>query len=393
MTISTRSAVSALFFLNGLTYGTWVAQLPLLKVRLALGNGALGIALLFAAIASLATLPLAGAWIAQRGSHGIAIVASLAAMPTLVFPYLAPNYATLLAATFALGIAYSAMDVAMNAQAVLVEAEVCRPIMSSFHGVFSIGGLGGAIVTAGALAAGRAALEIASTVALVAECALVVAVFFIAKDRIDRRGSFANGVGVGSSEKRPRRRTLVAKVALLGALAFFGLVGEGAMADWSAIYLRTSLFTNVATAAVGFGAFSVAMALGRFAGDAIVARIGRIATLVAGAMLATGGLVFLLVVHAVWASFVGFAFVGLGLANVIPVTFSIAGRMRGLDAGVGIAGVSTVGYAGFLIGPPVIGFVSDAVGLRLALGIVALGIAAIAFLAPRIDDGTIATLA
>lgn len=390
MTVSPRVAVATLFFINGFTYGTWVAQLPLLETRLKLGNGALGIALLVAAIASLLTLPLVGAWIARHGSRGIVVVASLAAIPTLVFPYLSPNYATLLAATFALGIAYSAMDVAMNARAVLVEAEVARPIMSSFHGVFSVGGLGGAVVTSLALGAGRTALEIATTVAVVAECILGSAVFFIIRDRSVPRNS-VTGTVPGPAERRPRRRTLAAKVALLGTLAFFGLVGEGAMADWSAIYLRTSLATSVATAAIGFGAFSIAMALGRFAGDAVVARIGRIRTLVGGAALATCALALPLVVHTVWASFVGFALVGLGLANVIPVTFGIAGRMRGLGAGVGIAGVSTVGYAGFLVGPPVIGFVSDVVGLRLALGIVALGIAAIAVLAPRIDDRIVAT--
>lgn len=385
MKLPPRGAVAILFFVNGWTYGTWVAQLPLLKARLSLGDGALGIALLFAAIASLATLPIAGSWIARRGSRGIAVLASLAAIPTLVLPYVAPTYPTLLAATFVLGVGYSAMDVAMNAQAVLVEAAADRPIMSSFHGVFSLGGLIGALLTATALAAGGTAFAIASVVAALAEITLVVAVLSLVDDANAMVRSRAS-----TRARPPRRRTLATSVALLGTLAFFGLVGEGAMADWSAIYLRTSLATSVATAAAGFGAFSVAMALGRFAGDTVVARIGRTSTLVSGAILSTIGLAFPLVVHAVWACFVGFACVGLGLANVIPVTFGIAGRMRGLDPGVGIAGVSTVGYAGFLVGPPIIGLVSDAVGLRLALGLVVAGIAAIAFLAPQVTARALA---
>lgn len=344
--------------------------------------------MLFAALASLVTLPLAGRWIARRGSHGIAVVASLAAIPTLVLPYAAPTYLTLLAATFAIGIAYSAMDVSMNAQAVLVERAAGRPIMSSFHAIFSCGGLAGALVTALALAAGSTALRDTVVVASLAEIVLACAVAYLVADAPSRESSAERVARV----RRPRRRDLARALALLGVLAFFGLVGEGAMADWSAIYIRTSLAASVATAAAGFGAFSFAMAVGRFAGDAIVARFGGKIALEAGAILAASALVFPLLVHTVWASFVGFALVGLGLANVIPVTFSIAGRMRGLRAGVGIAGVSTLGYAGFLVGPPVIGFVSDAVGLRLGLGLVAVGIAAIGLLARRIDDGALAPM-
>lgn len=389
--VSPRVAVALLFFINGFTYGTWVAHLPLLKARLALSDGALGIALLAAAVASLITLPLAGRWIAQRGSHGISIVASLAAMPTLVLPYIAPTYVTLLLATFALGVAYSAMDVAMNAQAVLVERRSARPIMSSFHGLFSAGGLAGALVTAIALARGGSALGDTLAVAAFAELTLAGAIASLVRDAMAARDAERVAANAPPSrECKPRRRELARAVARLGVLAFFGLVGEGAMADWSAIYVRTSLSASVATAAMGFGVFSCAMAVGRFMGDALVARFGGKIALATGAGLAASALAIPLVVHTLWATFAGFALVGLGLANVIPVTFSIAGRMRGLGAGVGIAGVSTLGYAGFLVGPPLIGFVSDALGLRVALGLVVLGIAAIAPLARGIDEGAFA---
>jgi len=378
-----RVAVSALFFVNGFTYGTWVAHLPLLKSGLSLSDGALGIALLFAALASLVTLPLAGAWIARYGSRGIGAVASLAAIATLVLPYLAPSYALLLGATFVLGVAYSAMDVSMNAQAILIERATARPIMSSFHGIFSAGGLAGAVVTAAALATGGSAVRDTVVVAAVSEVALFVAIAFLVDDA--QAATTERKTRSAARERASRRRAPASDVALLGILAFFGLVGEGAMADWSAIYLRTSLHAGVATAAAGFGAFSCSMALGRFAGDRIVKRIGRKTTLAAGALLASCALAIALVVPTVWASCVGFACVGLGLANVIPVTFGIAGRIHGLGAGVGIAGVSTIGYAGFLIGPPLIGFISDAASLRLALGFVVIGIALIAVLARRVD--------
>jgi len=372
-----RLAVSTLFSVNGFTYGVWVAHLPLLKARLELSDGALGIALLCAGVASLATLPLAGAWIARYGSRGITVTASLGAVMTLALPFLAPTYPLLLGATFAIGVAYSAMDVSMNAQAVVVERAAAKPIMSSFHGLFSTGGLAGSLATAALLAHGGTARGDTVLLALCSEAVLVIAVFALARDPTP-------AAHARDPSGRPRRRQLAGSVALLGILAFFGLVGEGSIADWSAIYLRTSLGADVATAAGAFGAFSVAMAAGRFAGDAIVARFGGPGTLAGGALLASAALSLALAAHTVWASYLGFAAVGLGLSNVIPVLFSLAGRMRGLGAGVGIAGVSTIGYAGFLVGPPAIGFTSDAIGLRLALGLVVLGIVAIALLAPHI---------
>lgn len=380
MNAPSRAAVSTLFFINGLTFGTWVAHLPLLKARLHLSDGALGIALLGAAIASIVTLPLAGTWIARRGSRSIAIAASLAAVATLVLPYVAPSYGLLLVSTFVLGTAYSAMDVAMNAQAVLVERTARRPIMSSFHGIFSAGGLVGAIASALALATGGSAITDTVAISIGAEFALVIAVRGLV-DAPREPHDAAPGEGA-----RPRKRTLAAGVAVLGAIAFFGLVGEGAIADWSAIYLRTSLGAGVAAAAAAFAAFSFAMAVGRFAGDAVVARFGRTRTLVVGALVAASALAAALGLHRTWFTYVGFACAGLGLANVIPVAFGLAGRIRGLGDGIGIAGVSTLGYAGFLVGPPVIGFVSDACGLRIALGLVACGIVAIVPLASRIDD-------
>ena len=174
-------------------------------------------------------------------------------------------------------------------------------------------------------------------------------------------------------------------VGVLGAIAFFGLFGEGSVGDWSAVYLRSSLDASAAAAAFGFGAFSVAMATSRALGDRIVARFGPRTTLTGGAALAAVSLAAALAIHAPWAAYFGFAGMGLGLANVIPVLFSAAGRMPGVPAGAAIAGVSTIGYIGLLAGPPTIGFVADATGLPLALALVVAfvcAIVALAFAAP-----------
>lgn len=368
-----RAAVTALFFANGFGFGAWVAHLPLFKTRLGLSDGVLGSALFCASLASLVAMPLLGTLIARYGSRGAATGASIAASVLLVLPFLAASLLEFVFAAIAIGAAYSAMDVAMNAQAVALEARRARAIMSSFHAFFSTGGLVGSVASALLIARGLSIEADGAIVALTA-CAFVAVAL-----------PFLTGEAEVAQAAQSRRAQLNAlrPVALFGALAFLGLVGEGAMSDWSGIYLRSSLAVAAAASAAGFGAFSIAMAVGRGLGDAIVARAGAARTLVAGSLLATAALAGALLVHTAWAAYLGFVLVGLGLANVIPILFSAAGRVRSLPPGVGIASVSTLGYAGFLVGPPAIGFTSDAFGLRIALTLVVVCIAAIAMLAPK----------
>ena len=366
--------MTALFFANGFGYGTWVAHLPLFKARLGLSDGLLGLALLGASLASLVAMPFVGTVIARYGSRGAATAASIAASALLVVPFLASSPFAFALAAIAIGAAYSAMDVSMNAQAVAVEARAARPIMSSFHAVFSTGGLAGSLASALLIARGFP-IDADGTIVAVACCAfVVVALPFLLAER---------GESVPSRSARGARVRALRPVALFGALAFLGLVGEGAMADWSGIYLHSSLAVTAAASAAGFGAFSIAMAVGRGVGDTVVARVGAARTLVGGSLLAAFALGCALVVHAVWIAYAGFALVGLGLANVIPILFSATGRVRSLPPGVGIAGVSTMGYAGFLVGPPAIGFTSDTFGLRIALGFVVVCVASIAAFAPK----------
>jgi MFS family permease len=366
---ASRGAVTALFFANGFGYGGWVAHLPAFKQRLNLSDGLLGLALLFIASAALVALPLTGAWIERHGSRGVAATSGLVASASLVLPFFATNYLAFVLAGVVLGAAYSAMDVSMNAQGVVVERATPAPIMSSFHATFSLGGLVGSLVST-LLLARFAAPRLDGVLVAVACCALVGATC---------RALAADPVHVAAGRSR---RNAFSATAVLGAIAFFGLVGEGAMADWSGIYLRT-IGTSLAASAGGFAAFSVAMAAGRACGDVVVARIGARSTVVGGALLAAASLSLALVFPLPWLCYVALAGVGVGLANVIPVLFSAAGGLRDVPSGVGIASVSTIGYAGFLLGPPTIGFTSDAVGLRFALALVVAGTVAIALLATR----------
>jgi len=359
--------VTALFFANGFGYGSWIAHLPAFKARLGLSDGQLGLAIMAIALASLVAMPLAGIWIARRGSRGIAVVTGLAASASLVLPFLAPHYLEFVLAGIVLGAAYSTMDVSMNAQGVVVERAAHAPIMSSFHATFSTGGLVGSIF-ASIMLARFASPSLDGAIVCIVCCALVGVTFrSLARDAAHESGERSG-------------RNAYKATALLGAIAFFGLVGEGGVADWSGLYLRT-VGAGIAMAAGGFGAFSFAMAFGRVLGDAIVARFGPRATVVGGALLAASSLALALVVANTEIAYVGFAGVGLGLANIIPVLFSATARVRGVPSGVAIASVSTIGYAGFLLGPPTIGFTSDAFGLRVALALVVAAIAAIALLA------------
>ena len=226
--------------------------------------------------------------------------------------------------------------------------------MSSLHATFSVGGLAGSVASSLMLA--RFASPPLDGVLVATLCVALVLTAFraLAPD------------AVHPAHARSKRNAYAA-TALLGAIAFFGLIGEGAMADWSGIYLRT-LGVGLAASAGGFGAFSVAMALGRAFGDTIVARAGARATVLGGSLVAASALAAALGYPHAWLAFAAFAGVGLGLANVIPVVFGAAGRLHGIPSGVGIASVSTLGYAGFLLGPPAIGLTSDALGLRVALG-------------------------
>jgi fucose permease len=261
-----------------------------------------------------------------------------------------------------LGIGIGALDVAMNAHAVLVEERYGRPIMSSFHGLFSLGGLVGA-----ALAGGAMTLDVAPVAHLALTAAVLGAAVLAAWPALLPTAPAPAG---GPLFVLPRGR-----LAVLGGVALAAFMAEGAMGDWSAIYLRMDLGTSPATAAYGFAAFSLTMALGRLTGDRLVARCSPATLLTAGALLGSVTLAAALLLAHPAAAVVGFAGMGLALANVAPLVFSAAGRLPGLAPGIGIAAVSTAGYGGFLAGPPLIGLVAELGGLPLGLGLVALVVA------------------
>jgi len=357
-----RAAVFMIFVINGAMLANWVARIPAIRDNLALSEGQLGLVLLGLSVGTLFTLPLAGGLIARYGSRrmtSIGIVLNVLAVPPLA---LAPSPITLAGALFLFGMATSLTDMAMNAQGVAVESRVGRPLMSSFHAGFSVGNFTGAALGSVLVALG---LEPLTHFLLVSTVMLVLALFVM-------RGLIDADDRMTAAGERPPVFVLPGRPLWgLGVVAFCAAIGEGAMADWSAVYLNDIVGTTEAIAAWGFASFSLLMTVGRLIGDNLSARFGAVRVVRLGGALAAFGLGLALLWPETVPALIGFGLVGFGLANGVPLAFGAAGRVPGVSPGVGLAGVATLGYTAFLAGPPVIGLLAEATSLRLALILIA----------------------
>jgi predicted MFS family arabinose efflux permease len=366
-----RRAVSIVFFLCGAGTANWVVRIPAVRAALGLSNGTLGIALLGVAVGAVLTMPLTGRLVARYGSRPVTRVAAVLFAISLALPPLAPSLPLLVAALLALGAGSGMLDVSMNAQAAAVERRYERPLMSGFHALFSFGGLVGAAL--GGLVADRGVAPVPHLAVVALLCGalgiwVTRALLPAHEDAAPEHASF----------RRPSRALLA-----LGVIAFCVLFGEGAMADWTAVFLRDVSGVGAGLAAAGYAAFSLAMAGGRAVGDLLTMRLGRERLVRGGGALAALGVAIAVVGVRPWAAIVGFAMVGAGLSTVFPTVLARAAVLPGQAPGAAIATVSTFGYAGFLAGPPLIGFVADALTLRGGLAIVALTSLTIVALAGR----------
>jgi MFS family permease len=339
--------------------GGWAAQIPLVKERLAVGHGALGLALLGMAAGAMIAMPLAGAAISRVGSAAVTRASTLAFCLALPLPVLAPNLVLLAMALLVFGAANGVMDVAMNAHGVAVERRLGRPIMSSCHGMFSVGGLAGAGLAALLLPVMEPVLLAGLTTAIALGIAVLALPHLLPAGVDMNTGEPAFGL--------PNQASLA-----LGALCFLAMSGEGAVLDWSALHLEGELGMSPEFAAIGFAAFSATMAAGRFTGDWMRGHFGAVILVRVSAFVAAAGLTLALLAPIPALAIAGFAIVGLGVANLVPVLFGAAGALPGQSSGSAIAAVATMGYMGFLAGPPVIGLVAEQTSLQLALGLVVL---------------------
>jgi MFS family permease len=351
--------IMACFLVHGLVVSTWVSRIASVKSALHLGDGALGLALLGTAVGSVAAIPVSGALVVRHGSRLIARCTAAGFCLSLLAIPLAHDTATLFAALLFYGAMAGANDVAMNAQAVATEKLLGTPAISRFHAMFSIGGIAGAI--AGAFIAGRGVPTAAHLV--VASAVFLAFALTAARLLADMRARSADRTATA----RAGRFRLPVALFALSAIGFCIFLSEGAIADWTGVFLHQVLGAGAGLAPVGYAVFSAAMAIFRLSGDVITLRIGRAATIRSGGIVAAAGLSFALLVHSPYWALAGFAAAGAGFSCIVPLVFAAGGRIPEVSEGAGVATVSGFGYLGFLVGPPAIGFLSELTSLRVGL--------------------------
>ncbi len=362
--MNSRAAVSTLFFCNGFTMGGWALQVALAQKRLQADLGWFGVALMGLAVGSIVAMPVAGVMIGRLGSARVLRSVTPLCFAAFLLPVIAPSLPLFALALVAFGAVNGSMDVAMNAHGLAVEGLLRQPVMSGFHARWSLGGL---------LGAGFGALVLARLAPW--QHAAIVAVLMIMATAFMNRFLLPASADKGPAAAHfawPTRGTIG-----LGLLCFIALMGEGAVIDWAAIHLRDTYAVSGQAAGLGYAVFAGAMAVTRFAGDKFRARFGAVVVVRVSAGVTLLGMLGAIVAPWVWLSITGYGLAGLGIGNLAPILFAGGGRREPDNPARGIAAVTTLGYAGFLAGPPLIGLIGHSLGLRLALGVIVAGMAII----------------
>ncbi|MGW1442141.1 MFS transporter [Serratia rhizosphaerae] len=351
--IATRIA----FFVSGLGMAAWAPLVPFAKLRLNLDDGSLGLLLLCIGAGSLLAMPLTGLLTGKLGCRRVILLAGLALcvdLPLLVLMDSTPGMGL---ALLLFGAAIGMIDVAMNIQAVIVERASGRAMMSGFHGFFSIGGIAGAGGVSLLMWLGLSPLSAVLTTVLAIALLLALAQKNLLRD--------SDAQDDGPLFVLPR-----GWVMFLGTLCFIMFLAEGSMLDWSALFLTTLRGVEHSQAGLGYALFSIAMTIGRLNGDRVVNALGRYKILLLGSLCAALGLALAVACDNAVIALLGFMLVGLGASNVVPILFSAAGNQRDMPANLAIASVTTLGYAGILAGPALIGFIAQVSSLTVAFGCV-----------------------
>lgn len=366
-----RIAVFTVFGVNGFLLALWVVHIPVILERVGTGYATLGSLLLLLAAGALCGMQVTGRLADRFGSHRTTIVSALALALVAVGPGLvtAPWQLGLALAVF--GLANGALDVSMNSQAVVLERQYGRPIMSAFHGLFSAGGIAGSLVGAATLA-----LEVSPPVTLAAAGA--VSVLLIAAS-----GRYLVHTSPAPRPSSPARRGGYSRrIVLLGGVAFALMLCEGVANDWSALQVQERLDSPASIAALAFGAFSATMTLGRFVADRVSARIGGAGVIRYGTLLAAVGMGTVMASPVLPLTLAGWALFGLGLSGAVPQLFTAAGNLESGSPGADMSRVVGLGYLGFLAGPACIGWLSEATSLTTAMAVPLVCVLAAALLAP-----------
>ena len=361
-------SVSVVFLLHGLAVGTWLSRIPSVQERLGLGEAALGLALLGSGLGALVAMIPAGALIARYGSRAGVFLAAIPWSLALCLIATAGGGPSLFAALVLWGASGGSLDVAMNAQGSAIQELRSRPIMSSLHGLWSVGAMAG-----GGVSTLLTSLNVSVQTQLLVEAPVLLAVVVLASRAMLREPSRAPGPALA----RPQRALLA-----LAVVTFCGVTAEGSMFDWAGVYLRRVFDAPDALAASGAAWMASSMAFGRLIGDPFTARFGAPALARGCAALAALGMLTVILAPIPVVVFAGLVALGFGLSILVPLAFGAAGRAAGMAPGAAIAAVATVGYFGFLAAPPAIGFLAEQFTLRGAFGLLLALLLLIFVLAP-----------
>jgi predicted MFS family arabinose efflux permease len=352
-----------LFFTAGWVFASWGVHVPTVKEKFGLNDAQLSIALFAVAGGSIASMPVVGKWAARVGTRTACTVGGIGACLITSLILLVPWYWPVVALLALYGGLGAALDVSMNTEAADVEAATGRPIVSSLHGMFSVGGLAGAAAGGLALSSGMRPdvhFALASAVgALIIVASRPFLLPHVQPPSID-------------AADRARQRHLRRGLFALGVLALVALIAEGAMYDWSTVYMRDVVHASTGVASAAYAAFSGGMALGRFSGDFVRSHVDDARLMVGSGIFAAAGMLLGLLVPSPLVALLGFALMGLGLSNMMPVMFLAAARVPGLRAAEGVAGVAAIAYVGLLIGPVLIGMTAHATTLPIGMSVVIL---------------------
>lgn len=364
-----RISTATVFFVFGALLATWVSRIPVIQNKLHLSNGELGIALLGAPVGQLLAMGVTPRLVHRWSSATTTRRAILATGGCTVLLGLAGSLTALTVFLVLLGFTLGTLDICMNTQAVAVERRYGRPVMSGLHGVYSVGVLVGAAFGAGAAALG--VVPVAHFA--VATCLLGLVAVFGARDLLGRSADVAVDATTGSSiaHRRPRLREHPTLIAI-GVVAFCSLFAEGAADNWSGVFLHQVEHASYGLAPLGTAMVGVGMAIGRFAGDGVIARWGRAKTLLWASLVASAGIVLAVVGGSIPAALAGYAVFGLGVATIVPISFTVAGNTSGVAPAWALSRVSTMAYVGQLSSPAIIGLVAHTTGLSWALAIPAM---------------------
>jgi MFS family permease len=354
-----RIALSALFFFMGICFASWAARIPDIQTKFQLSEGQLGTILLCLPIGSMLGLPIAGWSVHRYGSRSVILICSFAYALTLPLIGLAPSTWIIALVLMTFGMLGNIMNISLNTQALGLEDQLGKSILASFHGIWSMAGFTGAGLGAGMIFLSFSPAAHYVVVALLSVVLILLSQKFVINDKR------AAGEDGGLVLRKPD--SLLLRV---GMISFLGMMAEGCMFDWSGVYFKKIVDAEPQFVSLGYVCFMGAMASGRFMTDKASNRFGKIPVLQVSGVLIFLGLLLSVVFPNLYTAALGFLLVGFGVASIIPVSYGIAGRSKLYTPSVALALVSTISFFGFLLGPPLIGFVAELFDLKVSFALV-----------------------